>query len=86
MLEEELTEALVKRTIYHLYSLVCKTGKIRIPEIFETPLACRTNYCYVLLEEEFIEASVERSIYYLYSLVYKTGKIRNSIGYMNHMF
>ena len=28
VLEEELTEALVKRTIYHLYSLVCKTGKI----------------------------------------------------------
>ena len=29
LLEEEFIEASVKRRIYHLYSLVCKTGKIR---------------------------------------------------------
>ena len=44
----------------------------------ETPFACRSKYCYVLLEEEFIEASVERSIYHLYSLNCKTCKIRIS--------
>ena len=36
LLEEELIEALVERSIYHLYSLVCKTRKIRIPEILKS--------------------------------------------------